>query len=281
MGSQRALLIALVLLALVACVGAFLGIRHIQGLESRIAGLDESLTESEQRGAAAAARALQAEEAAQSAAREAVESRRRATREERARIAADDARRVAETDAEIARLEAEYAAEEAAAAQAEADRLRQERDREVTRLQEALGAIADTQRTALGLVMNLGADTINFEFDKADLKPADRELLARIAGVLLTAKGFRIQVFGHTDDVGSAPYNQGLSERRAAAVSDYLVGAGIAAEIITTKGFGKDKPLVAGTSEGARARNRRVEIGIIDTVVQYTTTPEQDEQRPR
>ena len=76
-------------------------------------------------------------------------------------------------------------------------------------------------------------------------------------------------VYGHTDDVGSQAYNQELSEKRARAVRDYLVEAGIGQEIITTKGFGKTKPLVPGTTPEARAKNRRVEVEIVDTILNY------------
>jgi len=117
--------------------------------------------------------------------------------------------------------------------------------------------------------MTLGSESVKFDFDKATLRPENRELLSRIAGVLLTAYGFRIQVFGHTDDVGSDEYNQGLSERRAQAVRDYLVEAGVATELITTRGFGKSSPRVRGTDSNARAKNRRVEIGIIDSIIGY------------
>jgi outer membrane protein OmpA-like peptidoglycan-associated protein len=132
-----------------------------------------------------------------------------------------------------------------------------------------LNRIASTRRTKSGLLMSLGSDTINFDFDKAELRPEERELLSRIAGILLTSSGYRVQVFGHTDDIGTDQYNQTLSERRAVAVRDYLVKAGIDPAIISTKGFGKSNPLVKGTSEADRAKNRRVEIGIIDTVITY------------
>ena len=64
--------------------------------------------------------------------------------------------------------------------------------------------------------------TVSFEFDKAELRVEDRELLSRIAGILMTSKDYAISVNGHTDDVGSEEYNQKLSERRAKAVVDYL-----------------------------------------------------------
>ena len=270
MTSQRVPIIALVLVLVVALVGAFLGARQIRQLEDRADELAARAGAADDRAAEAAARALQVEEAAKSAVRDARLAARQASEEQEARFAAEDARSAAEGDADMARMEAEFAQRAADDARADAERMRVERDSEMQRLQEALGRIADTQRTALGLVMNLGADTINFDTDKADLKPVDRELLARIAGVLLTSSGFRIQVFGHTDDVGTVEHNQGLSERRARSVRDYLVGAGLDEAIVTTKGFGKTKPLTPGTTDAAQARNRRVEIGIIDTTVRYS-----------
>jgi outer membrane protein OmpA-like peptidoglycan-associated protein len=270
MTSNRVPIIVLVLVLAGVLAGTFFGLRHVGRLEARLDALSARADAADDRAAEAAARALQAEEAAQSAARAAERARREADEEELARLEAEDALRAADADADMARLEADYAEEQAAAARAEAERLRAERDREMERLQTALGNIADTQRTALGLVMNLGADTINFDTNEAELKPEDREILSRIAGVLMTSSDFRLQVFGHTDDVGTVEYNQALSERRALAVRDYLVSAGLDPSIVTTKGFGKTKPLTPGTSDAERARNRRVEVGIIDTTVRYT-----------
>ena len=140
---------------------------------------------------------------------------------------------------------------------------------EVSRLEAALGQIAETRRTALGLVMNLGSNYLKFEFDKAELRPEDRELLSRIAGILMTSHDYTISVNGHTDDVGTDAYNQRLSERRAQAVRDYLVSAGLAPDIVSVEGHGKTLPLVRGTSEAARARNRRVELGMVHTQIRY------------
>ena len=78
----------------------------------------------------------------------------------------------------------------AAQAQVEADRIRKQAEAEVGRLEQALGQIAETRRTALGLVMNLGSDYLKFEFDKAELRPEDRELLSRIAGILATSQDY-------------------------------------------------------------------------------------------
>ena len=143
---------------------------------------------------------------------------------------------------------------------------------------EALNKIVETRRTALGMVMTLGSDRIEFDFDRAALRPKARELLSRIVGVLLTSDGYAVQVFGHTDYIGTGEYNQLLSEQRAQAVSDYLVEAGIDPAIVTAKGFGETSPLVDGTDDASRGRNRRVEIGIIDTSLEYTRTTQSRKQ---
>jgi outer membrane protein OmpA-like peptidoglycan-associated protein len=169
----------------------------------------------------------------------------------------------------VARQEATTAKETAAQAQAEAAAIRKKAEEEVNRLQAALGQIAETRRTALGLVMNLGGDHLKFEFDKADLRPSDKELLSRIAGILITSHDYTISVNGHTDDVGSAAYNKKLSERRAQAVRDYLVQAGLSPDILSVEGHGKSLPLVRGTSDAARAKNRRVELGLVNTQIRY------------
>lgn len=208
---------------------------------------------------------------ARSRAEEAEEYARTATAgRESAEVARDVfAERALEAEREAARRRQDLEQTEA-----ELERLRAQRNAEMNRIQRALNRIAETRRTKDGVVVNLGSDTIKFDFDRAEIKPEYREILSRIAGVLLTAGGYRVQIYGHTDDVGTEDYNQGLSERRAKAVRDYLVEAGIDTDIVTIKGFGKTNPLVPGDSSDARAKNRRVEIGIIDTVVRYESVAE-------
>ncbi len=205
-------------------------------------------------------------EIASSIARDAEEKARQAAI---GRIRAEASRTISEAERRVAQKKAESLEEEVVRTRDEVARIKEERDAEMNRLQEALGRIADTRRTALGLVMNLGSDTINFDFDKANLRQENKELLSRVVGVLLTSNGYKVQIFGHTDDIGTAEYNQKLSLRRAEAVRNYLVEAGLDPSIVTVKGFGKSNPLVEGTSAEARAKNRRVEVGIIDTVVRY------------
>ena len=259
-GSARVALVA-GMLVLLAGAGFWAYRQHMR-TEERIAQLQARVAQSEKEGEEAAAisrsalsQAFRAEENARVAGEE--------------RTAAEGAKADAMKEASRARESAAAATEEARAAREKADQIRQRREAEIDRLQKALGKIADTQRTTLGLVMTLGSDSVKFDFDKATLRPENRELLSRIAGVLLTAYGFRIQVFGHTDDIGTNEYNQKLSEKRAQAVRDYLAQAGVSPDIMTAKGFGKSSPRVRGNNSDARAKNRRVEIGIVDTIINY------------
>ncbi len=110
--------------------------------------------------------------------------------------------------------------------------------------------------------MRLGADTF-FAFDKAVLKPEGKQELDRLVQKLNAAPEVRsINLSGHTDSIGSADYNQRLSERRAQAVKDYLVSAGVSPTIIEAQGFGKMQPVASNSTPEGRAQNRRVDIKI-------------------
>jgi outer membrane protein OmpA-like peptidoglycan-associated protein len=179
------------------------------------------------------------------------------------------ARSEAESRATRVEGEAEQARTQAQHARQELDDLRQRRNQEMERMQEALSRIAPTRKTPLGMVVELADDSFKFDFDQAVIRPENREMLSRIAGVLLASQGYRLSVYGHTDDVGTKEYNQTLSERRAQAVADYLMKAGVPSSIMSTKGYGKSSPRASGTTHDARQHNRRVEIGIVDTVIEY------------
>jgi len=257
-GRSRGLVVLVVLLLLLVAALGFLAYESRQradAIEQQLASLSGKADQT----TALARQALERAVAAEAAARAAAEGRQLAEAQ------TADARQ----QADAARQEASTAQETAARAQAEAAVIRKKAEAEVNRLEAALGQIAETRRTALGLTMNLGSDHLKFEFDKAELKPEDRELLSRIAGIIMTSHDYTISVNGHTDDVGSDAYNQKLSERRAEAVREYLVKAGLSAEILSVQGHGKALPLVRGSSEVARAKNRRVELGLVNTQIRY------------
>ena len=186
---------------------------------------------------------------------------------------ANQAQANSEALALLARQQAAAEAQQASEAAQQAQQYRQEREAELTQLQQALGQIAQTRLTAMGLVMTLDNKSIRFDFDKSAIKPEYRDTLNRIAGILMTLKGYRINVYGYTDDVGTQAYNLQLSERRAEAVRNFLVQAGISRTIMSAKGFGKSDPRVPGESEKARAANRRVEIGIVDVTILPNVQP--------
>ena len=108
--------------------------------------------------------------------------------------------------------------------------------------------------------ISLSADTY-FDFDKSTLKPGGKERIdAEVVAPMKEHANLRALVEGHTDSIGTEAYNQRLSERRANAVADYMESRGISAQRITTKGWGKSKPIESNKTKEGRAKNRRVEI---------------------
>lgn len=104
---------------------------------------------------------------------------------------------------------------------------------------------------------------VNFDFDKATLTPTAKGILDNVAGALQSRPDIKVEIDGHTDGKGSVPYNQKLSERRAASVVQYLVGKGVDSSRMTSKGFGKSMPVADNKTDEGRALNRRVELKVI------------------
>ncbi|MBS7456544.1 OmpA family protein [Coralloluteibacterium stylophorae] len=110
---------------------------------------------------------------------------------------------------------------------------------------------------------------VNFDFDKATLRPDAVSVLNEAVQVLQNYPDLRVEVAGHTDSIGTEQYNQGLSERRARAVYDYLQQQGIAASrLVGPVGYGESRPIAPNTNpdgtdnpEG-RAENRRTELNV-------------------
>lgn len=257
--------LGVIAIALVLILGYF-AIKSLNRTDRELSGLESEMQDLRRQVAAAA---NQTQASAQQASQAAASAQAAATERDQAKQA--QAKSAAE--AQSARQQAAAAQLQASQAEQKAEEYRRQREAELARLQQVLGQIAETRRTALGLVMTLGDKSIRFDFDKSDVKPQYREILYRIAGVLSTLKGYSIYVYGYTDDIGTQAYNLGLSERRAQAVRDVLVQAGVDPKIITTKGFGKSDPRVLGDSQQARAANRRVEIGLVDSTLTLANQP--------
>jgi OOP family OmpA-OmpF porin len=114
--------------------------------------------------------------------------------------------------------------------------------------------------TASKVVLN--ADTF-FDFDKATLKPAGRQVLDQVAAQAQSLNLETVIAVGHTDSIGTEQYNMGLSQRRANTVKNYLVSKGIDANRIYAEGKGEAQPIASNKTREGRAQNRRVEIEIV------------------
>jgi OOP family OmpA-OmpF porin len=101
---------------------------------------------------------------------------------------------------------------------------------------------------------------VNFDNDKATLRPDAIGILERAAIALKEWGNVKVEIAGHTDAVASDDYNQALSERRANAVRDFLISRGIAADRLTARGYGESQPIADNGTEEGRAQNRRVEL---------------------
>jgi outer membrane protein OmpA-like peptidoglycan-associated protein len=99
-----------------------------------------------------------------------------------------------------------------------------------------------------------------FDFNKSTLQPASDPVLQQIDSLLVKNAALKLEIQGHTDNVGNDAYNQTLSEARARSVVAWLTQHGIAATRLTAKGYGKTKPIADNSTDAGRAKNRRVEI---------------------
>lgn len=97
-----------------------------------------------------------------------------------------------------------------------------------------------------------------------EISESSKVQLDAVIKQLETAPGFKIQVHGHTDDMGKEKYNVELSLKRANFIAEYIEGNGVDPERLVVEGFGSDQPLAPNTTEEGRARNRRVEVKLIE-----------------
>lgn len=106
-------------------------------------------------------------------------------------------------------------------------------------------------------------NNLDFEFNKATIKPGSFDSLNELSNVLNSAQQWNLILSGHTDNKGSKDYNLKLSTARAEAVKTYLINKGVQPERITAKGFGDTMPIAPNDTEENRALNRRVEFFIV------------------
>lgn len=104
---------------------------------------------------------------------------------------------------------------------------------------------------------------ITFAFNRFDIQPQFQTTLNEVAETLRSYPSTFIDVYGHTDNVGSDAYNMTLSQNRAQSVASYLTSRGVQSARIATQGFGESQPIADNSTEAGRAANRRVEIRIV------------------
>jgi outer membrane protein OmpA-like peptidoglycan-associated protein len=171
-----------------------------------------------------------------------------------------------------AQADAQQQSQARAAAEQQAQQQRQaaeqaERDKQELRakLLDQFNRVLPTTDTPRGLVVNMG--DVLFDTGKSNLRPAAREALAKLSGIVLNYPSLQLTIEGHTDSTGTDEFNQTLSEKRADGVRDYLVGQGLTSDKIAAKGMGKLMPVADNSTAAGRQKNRRVEIIVSGEVI--------------
>ncbi|WP_234413595.1 OmpA family protein [Ideonella sp. A 288] len=164
----------------------------------------------------------------------------------------------------VARQEAAASAERAGTAErrgaiAEADAIVAQQ--QANQLQQRLTEL-QAKSTERGQLVTLG--DVLFETNRANIKPAAQGSLRKLADFLAQYPERRVLIEGHTDNVGSASANEGLSRRRADAVDQMLIGLGVSSQRVSTVGYGESYPVTDNSSDTNRAMNRRVEVYIAE-----------------
>lgn len=121
---------------------------------------------------------------------------------------------------------------------------------------------AEVERVGEGIKVVLNENSVNFDFNSANLTTLAKANLDKIAEVFTKNPDTNINVYGHTDSRGADDYNQRLSVRRADAVVNYLKAKGLASSRFTAIGMGESEPIDTNDTEAGRAKNRRVEFAI-------------------
>ena len=124
------------------------------------------------------------------------------------------------------------------------------------------GTGVSVTRQGDNLILNMPSN-ITFQTASADMNASFYKVLDGVALVLKKYDKTVIEVAGHTDSVGEADYNQGLSERRAGAVTQYLTSKGVKQERTISIGGGENHPVASNDTDSGRAQNRRVELTLL------------------
>jgi len=111
-------------------------------------------------------------------------------------------------------------------------------------------------------ILNLAAQDIQFDNNKASLKPSSYSVLNQIADIMLKYPGYKVSIAGHTDIIGGTRHNQILSEKRAKACYDYILSRGVPSNRLSYIGYGVTQPIATNKTAEGRRKNRRVEFNL-------------------
>jgi len=128
--------------------------------------------------------------------------------------------------------------------------------------QQTAGTGIDVTREGDNLILNMPSN-VTFAVDRSAIDPQFQTTLGSVANTLSQYEKSYVDVLGHTDSTGNDVYNQGLSERRASSVSNFLANSGVQRARLAIRGFGESQPVASNSTEEGRAANRRVEIKIV------------------
>ena len=141
------------------------------------------------------------------------------------------------------------------------NRIGDKMDKQAKEIKDTLPG-AEVERVGEGIKVTLNENTVNFDFNSANLTAQAKSNLDKLVTVLSNHPDTNINIYGHTDSVGTDAANKTVSERRASAVKNYLSANGIASSRMFTEGLGKTQPIATNDTEAGRATNRRVEFAI-------------------
>lgn len=130
--------------------------------------------------------------------------------------------------------------------------------------QQTAGTGVEVSRQGDNVILNMPGH-VTFATNSAQITPAFYATLDQVSQTIIDYPQTVVQIAGHTDSTGTEAYNQQLSEQRAAAVAQYLVGRGVASTRVTTVGYGEMRPVASNDTEDGRRQNRRVEIVLTPT----------------
>ncbi len=217
---------------------------------------------------AQAMEAQQERQAAEQAKAEALQAQRQA---EAARQAALEQQQALAAQAQTAQAQAQTAEQRAQAAEQEKEAMRQ-------RLLTQLNQVLETRDSARGLIVNMS--DVLFDVNQSTLRPGAKIRLAKVAGIVQAYPDLKLQIEGYTDSTGSAEHNQELSERRAAAVRDFLVSQGVSLNNVYAQGFGPENPVASNGTPQGRQMNRRVDLVVNGESIAAQKRPQEQNGGP-